>query len=132
MRMHHRLACGLPSIEPHIPGADGWVLCCQLLLSLLEQLGNSVPFRLVELQPIGDVTPGDHQAVALRDGIGVGNANRQLVLQQHPAAALQFAEHTALLAMAIAGLQATEVCVVGVALAGVAAETERLQVADVV
>ena len=42
------------------------------------------------------MTTRDHQAVPL-------------VLQQHPAAALQRAEHTARFAVAVAGLQAAEV-----------------------
>ena len=56
----------------------------------------------------------------------------ECVLQQHPAAALQSAEHTARLAQGVAGLQAAEVSGVGVALAGVAAVAEGLQVAEVV
>ena len=48
--------------------------------------------------------------------VGVGDAERQLVLQQHPAAALQRAEHTARFAVAVAGLHT--------------AEAERLQVGD--
>ena len=54
------------------------------------------------------------------------------VLQQHPAADLQRAEHTTFLAMGAAGLQSAEVGGIGVALAGIAAEAEGLQVADVV
>ncbi len=56
----------------------------------------------------------------------------QCVLQQHPAAALQRAEHTTFLAMGAAGLQSAEVGGIGVALAGIAAEAESLQVAEVV
>ena len=44
-----------------------------------------------------------------RDRIGIGDAQRQFVLQQHPAAGLQRAEHTTVLAMGVAGLQAAEV-----------------------
>ena len=62
------------------------------------------------------MTTRDHQAVPLAHRIGIGDAERQLVLQQHPAAALQRAEHTARFAVAVAGLQV--------------AEAERLQVAD--
>jgi hypothetical protein len=62
--------------------------------------------------------PRDHQAVPRRHRIGIGDAERQFVLQQHPAAALQRAEHTTRFALAVAGLQA--------------AEAERLQVAGVV
>jgi len=51
----------------------------------------------------------DHQAVPRRHRIGIGDAQRQFVLQQHPAAALQPAEHTAHLAAGVAGLQAAEV-----------------------
>jgi hypothetical protein len=58
----------------------------------------------------------DHQAVPLAHRVGVGDAERQLVLQQHPAAALQSAEHAARFAVAVAGLHT--------------AEAERLQVAD--
>lgn len=76
--------------------------------------------------------PWDHKAVALAHRVGVGDAERQLVLQQHPAAALQRAEHTALLPVPITGLHSAEVGAGGVELAGVAAEAERLQVADVV
>jgi hypothetical protein len=78
------------------------------------------------------MAPRDHQAVARRHRVGIGDAERQLVLQQHPAAALQRAEHTARLADPVAGLQAAEIGAVGVALAGVAAEAEGLQVAEVV
>ena len=56
----------------------------------------------------------------------------ECVLQRHPAAALQRAEHTARLAQGVAGLQTAEVGAVGVALAGIAAEAEGLQVAEVV
>jgi len=56
----------------------------------------------------------------------------QCVLQQHPAAALQRAEHTTFLAMGAAGLQSAEVGGVGVALTGIAAEAEGLQFAEVV
>jgi hypothetical protein len=51
----------------------------------------------------------DHQAVALAHRVGVGDAEHQLVLQQHVAAALQRAEHTAFLAVAVADLHAGEV-----------------------
>ena len=57
----------------------------------------------MQLQPVGPMTTRDHQAVPL-------------VLQQHPAAALQRAEHTARFAVAVTGLHA--------------AEAEGLQVAD--
>ncbi len=57
----------------------------------------------------------DHQAVPLAHGMGIGDAERQLVLQQHPPAALQRAEHTARFAVVVAGLHT--------------AEAERLQVA---
>jgi len=50
--------------------------------------------------------------------VGIGDAQRQFVLQQHPAAALQRAEQTARLAPGVAGLQAAGVGAVGVALAG--------------
>ena len=53
----------------------------------------------------------------------------QCVLQQHPDAGLQPAERTTVLAMGVAGLQSAEVGAVGVALAGIAAEAEGLQVA---
>jgi hypothetical protein len=78
------------------------------------------------------MSPRDHQAVPLAHRIGIGDAQRQFVLQQHPAAALQRAEHAARLAAGVAGLQAAEVCAVGVPLAGIAAEAEGLQVAEVV
>jgi hypothetical protein len=55
------------------------------------------------------VPPRDHQAVPRRHRIGIGDAQRQFVLQQHPAAALQRAERTACFAVAVAGLQAAEV-----------------------
>ncbi len=70
--------------------------------------------------------------MALAYRVGVGDADRQLVLQQNSIAALQSAEHATLLSLAITGLHTPEVSTVGVALAGVAAEAERLQVADVV
>ena len=62
------------------------------------------------------MTTRDHQAVALAHRVGVGDAERQLVLQQHPAAALQRAVHTARFAMAVAGLRTAKVGAVGVAL----------------
>ena len=52
----------------------------------------------------------------LAHGIGIGDAERQLVLQQHSAAALQRTEHAARFAVAVAGLHASE--------------AEGLQVAD--
>ena len=70
--------------------------------------------------------------MARRHRVGIGDAERQFVLQQHPAAALQRAEHTACFARSVAGLQAAEVGGIGVALAGVAAEAEGLQVAHVI
>jgi hypothetical protein len=76
--------------------------------------------------------PRDHQAVPRRHRIGIGDAERQFVLQQHPAAALQRAEHTTVLTMGVAGLQIAEAGGIGVALTGVAAEAEGLQVAEVV
>ena len=47
--------------------------------------------------------------MARRHRVGIGDAQRQLVLQQHPAAALQRAEHTARFAQGVAGLQTAEV-----------------------
>jgi len=76
--------------------------------------------------------PRDHQAVPRRHRIGIGDAQRQFVLQQHPAAGLHRAEHTTDLATGVAGLQSAEVGGIGVALAGIAAEAEGLQVAEVV
>ena len=87
---------------------------------------------MVQIQPVGHMAPGDHQAVALAHGIGIGDAERQFVLQQHPAAALQRTEHTTVLALLVTGLQSAEVGGVGVALAGIAAEAEGLQVAEVI
>jgi len=58
--------------------------------------------------------PRDHQAVPRRHRIGIGDAQRQFVLQQHPAAGLQRAEHAARLP----------------SLAGITAEAEELQVAE--
>jgi len=74
----------------------------------------------------------DHQAVARRHRLGIGDAQRQLVLQRHPAAAIQRAENTARLAPCVAGLRAAEVGGIGVAIAGIAAEAEGLQVAEVI
>jgi hypothetical protein len=82
--------------------------------------------------------PRDHQAVPRRHRIGIGDAERQFVLQQHPAAGLQRAEHTTVLATGVAGLQSAEVGgallrrQTAIALAGIAAEAEGLQVAEVV
>ena len=45
----------------------------------------------------------------LAHGIGICDGERHFVLQQHPAAALQRAEHTARFAVAIAGLHTAEV-----------------------
>ena len=87
---------------------------------------------MVQRQPISHMPPRDHQAVPRRHRVGIGDAQRQFVLQQHPAAALQPAEHTARLAQGVAGLQSAEVGGIGVALAGIAAEAEGLQVAEVV
>jgi hypothetical protein len=70
----------------------------------------------VERHPVHHVSPREHQAVPLAHGIGVGDSKRQLVLQQHPTAALQRAEHTARFAVAVSGLHT--------------AEAERLQVGD--
>jgi hypothetical protein len=53
--------------------------------------------------------PRDHQAVPRRHRVGIGDAQRQFVLQQHPAADLRRAEHTARLAAGVAGLVAAEV-----------------------
>jgi hypothetical protein len=55
------------------------------------------------------MTTRDHQAVPLAHGIGIGDAERQLVLEQHSAAALQRAEHTASYAVAVAALHTAEV-----------------------
>jgi hypothetical protein len=60
--------------------------------------------------------PRDHLAVPLAHRVGIGDEQRQFVLQQHPAADLQRAEHAARLP----------------SLAGIAAEAEGLQVAEVV
>ena len=62
----------------------------------MNQLHHGVPLRLVQLQPVGPMTTRDHQAVPL-------------VLQQHPAAALQRAEHTTRFAVAVAALHTVEV-----------------------
>jgi len=72
------------------------------------------------------------QALPRRHRIGIGDAQRQFVLQQHPAAGLQRAEHTTVLAMGVAGLQSGEVGGIGVTLPGIAAEAEGLQVAEAV
>ena len=74
-----------------------------------DRLHHRIPFWLVQRQPIGSMQPRDRQAAARRHRIGIGDAQRQFVLQQHPAAALQRAEHTTVLAMGVAGLQAAEV-----------------------
>ncbi len=50
----------------------------------------------------------DHQAVPLAHGIGIGDADGKLVLQQHPAAALQCAEHAIHLTSGVAGLHTAE------------------------
>ena len=71
----------------------------------MNQLHHRIPFRLVQRQPIGNMPPRDHQAVPRRHRIGIGDAERQFVLQKHPAADLQPAEHTARLAAGVAGLQ---------------------------
>jgi len=90
----------------------------------------------VQRQPIGTMPPRDHQAVPRRHRKRIGDTQRQFVLQQHPAAALQRAEHTARLAAGVAGLQAAEVGEAllrrqtAVALDCVAAEAEGLQVAE--
>ena len=79
--------------------------------------------RLVQLHPIGPMPYG-------------GDAERQVVFQQHPSASLQRADDAAILPLAVALLDpATSVRLLAlayrcVALAGIAAETERLQVAD--
>ena len=46
------------------------------------------------------------QAVPRRHRIGIGDAQRQFVFQQHSAAVLERAEHTTVLAMGVAALQA--------------------------
>ena len=104
----------------------------------MNQLHHRTPFRLVQRQPIGYMPSRDHQAVPRRHRIGIGDAERQFVFQQHLATRLQRAEHTTVLAMGVAGLQAAEVCgallrrQTAVALAGIAAEAEGLQVAEFV
>jgi len=75
----------------------------------MNQLHHHVPLRLVQGQPIGPMPPRDHQAVPRRHRIGIGDAQRQFVPLKHPAAGLQRAEHTTVLAMGVAGLQSAEV-----------------------
>jgi len=65
VRMKHRLPSRHPWVQPHIPAADRGVLGNQLLTPLLQQLHHGVPLRLVQ---------------------------RQLVLPQHLATALQRAD----------------------------------------
>ena len=48
----------------------------------VRQLHLRTPFRLVQPQPIGIMPPRDHQAVPRRHRIGIGDAQRQFVLQQ--------------------------------------------------
>ncbi len=74
----------------------------------------------------------DHQAVAFSHRLGVGDAKRQLVLHQLPLAPLQRSERTALLLHPIPGMYSTADGVDVDALGGMAADAERLQVADVV
>ena len=39
---------------------------------------------LMQLHPIGPMPAGNHQAVAFADGVGIGDADRQFVPDQHP------------------------------------------------
>jgi len=75
----------------------------------LLKLHYRVPLRLVRHQPIRSMPLRDHQAVPRRHRKAIGDAQQQFVLQQHPAAALQPAEHTARLAQGVTGVKATEV-----------------------
>jgi len=53
--------------------------------------------------------PRDHQAAARRHRIGIGDAQRHFVLQEHPAAGLQRADDAAILPVAVALLDPTEI-----------------------
>ncbi len=99
---------------------------------LLGQFHHRIPLRLVQLQPVGYMAPGDHQAVPLTHRIGIVDAERQFVLQQHPAAALQRAEHTTRLPVLVAGEESEKVGAIRVPLAGIAAKAEGLEVGKVV
>jgi len=80
-----------------------------VVIHRMNQLHRSVPFRLVQRQPIGSMPPHDHQAVPRCHRIGIGDAQLQFVLQQYQAAGLQRSEHIARLAPSIMGLHAAEV-----------------------
>ena len=88
------------------PSPDSGDLCAKLLPPPLQQLHHRVPLRLVQRQPIDHMPPRDRQAVPRLYRIGIGDAQRQFVLQQHLAAGLHRAEHIALRAYAGAGLSA--------------------------
>ena len=75
----------------------------------VRQFHHRTPFRLVQRQPIGSMPPRDHQAAARRHRIGIGDAQRHFVLQEHPAAGLQRADDAAILPVAVALLDPTEI-----------------------
>ena len=104
----------------------------------MNQLHHGVPLRLVQLQPVGPLTTRDHQAVSLAHGIGIGDAQ---LPKRSPAApgrcpparrthsplrgGRSWPAHRGSRGALLRRQTA-------VALAGVAAEAEGLQVAEVV
>lgn len=132
VRMKHCLPRGLTRIRSHIPAADLRRLGTELLPPLPQQLPLRAPYRLARCPAIGHMSLRILLAVARRHWIGIGDAKRQIVFLQYPATPLQRTEHTAPLAQGVAGLQAAEIAGVSVALVGIHAKAESLQVAEVV
>ena len=82
--MHHRLPRRRSAVQADIETADGGIRHLEILPPLLQQCTDGIPLGLMKLHSTGQMPAGNHQAVAFADGVGIGDADRQFLPEQHP------------------------------------------------
>ena len=82
--MHHRLPGRLTTVQADVETADGGIRQLKITPPLLKECTNGIPLGLMQLHSIGQMPAGNHKAVAFADGVGIGDADRQFLPEQHP------------------------------------------------
>ena len=84
-RLHRKDLPGrFTTVQADVETADGGIRHLKIVPPLLEEFSDGIPLRLMKLHSISHMPAGNYQAVAFGDGVGISNADRQFVPEQHP------------------------------------------------
>ena len=81
MAVHDGLSRCLPRVDTHIKTHDIGIVSADAVSSLLQELVDGIPLRLMKVEILRDVPFRNNEGVPWRDWVSVIDRNRKLMIR---------------------------------------------------